>query len=89
MRALFKATAGLCLALTLWSAVALAVHHHSSANESLKCQICIAANSSTPSALSVQPRPTFAQVSEIATLPQSAAQQVLAFAVSNRPPPAV
>lgn len=89
MRPIYKAIAGLCLALTLWSAVAVATHHHSSANESRTCQICIAANSSTPSTACTQPAPIFIQISNVPALPESAPRQLLAFAVSNRPPPAV
>jgi hypothetical protein len=89
MRLLYKVTACLCLALTLWSAVALATHHHSSANESLTCRICIAANSSTPTVARAQRAPTFIRISMVLARPDSAPRQVLAFAVSNRPPPAV
>jgi len=89
MRPLYKAIAGLCLALTLWSAGALATHHHSGSNESLTCQICIAANSATPSVACSQPAPTFVQISVVLTRPDSAPRRFLAFAISNRPPPVV
>jgi hypothetical protein len=89
MRTISKAISSLCLLLTLWSAVALATHHHSSANESLTCQICIAANSTTPSVACAQPAPTFIQLSTVPVRPDSAPRQVLAFAISNRPPPVV
>ena len=89
MRSVYKLTACLCLALTLWSAVAVATHHHSSANESLTCRICIAANSTTPSVACAQPAPTFIRISTVLPRPDSAPRLVLAFAVSNRPPPVV
>jgi hypothetical protein len=89
MRSIFKVTACLCLALTLWSAGALATHHHSSANESLTCRICIAANSSTPTVACSQSAPTFIRISTVSARPDSAPRRFLSFAISNRPPPAV
>lgn len=89
MRPINKAVAGLCLALTLWSAVALVTHHHSSADESQTCQICVAATSTAPSPACAQPAPIFIQVSSVPVLTEPAPRQCLSFAVSNRPPPAV
>ncbi|MGA8763176.1 MAG: hypothetical protein WB562_09955 [Candidatus Sulfotelmatobacter sp.] len=89
MRSISKAIACLCLALTLWSAVALATHHHSSADKSLTCRICVAAHSTTPAAACSQPAPIRVQVSTVRVQVESAPRQVLAFAISNRPPPVV
>jgi hypothetical protein len=89
MRPLGKMMAYVCLALTFWSAVAVVTHHHSSANESQTCQICVAANSTAPAVTCAQPAPTFLHVSTVPVRPQSAPRQSLAFAVSNRPPPVV
>jgi hypothetical protein len=87
MRPIYRIVAGICLLLTIWSAAAVATHHHSSASDSLTCQICIAANSTTPSVAGAEPAPTFIQVSSVMPLPESAPRQQLAFAISNRPPP--
>ncbi len=42
MRSISKRIAWLSLLMTLWSALAFAMHHHSDVNESAACQVCIA-----------------------------------------------
>lgn len=89
MRSLSKSIAWLCLLLTLGSAVAFAAHHHSSADEATKCTICIAAHSASPKATSNIARAGFVLASTFRPKPVSAKQQLLTFALSVRPPPAV
>ena len=89
MRSFSKRIALLCLLLTLCSAVAMVTHHHSSANETAKCTVCVAAHSASPLAASVLPNQTFVQVLIIRSEPVSAKQRLVDFALSVRPPPAV
>jgi hypothetical protein len=89
MRSISKKVALLCLLLTVWSAVALAAHHHSSATDAAKCTVCIAAHSASPKAVSTLPKAThifaFAPVLD----PVSAKQTLIFFALRVRPPPSV
>jgi hypothetical protein len=89
LRAIFKSVACLCLALTLWSALAVAAHHHSNATEAAKCAICVAARSTTPQPASSPAKVTFSAVSIIPAEPIAAKQRLEAFALSVRPPPEV
>ena len=89
MRSILKQVALLCVALTVWSAVALAAHHHSSATESAKCTVCVAAHSAAPKAISPQTHTSFFVVFTFRVEPVSAKQRLIAFALSVRPPPAV
>ncbi len=79
----------LCLLLTLWSAVAFAVHQHSSAAEAAKCTICIAAHSASPKVTTTLPKVLFVSASTFLPEPISAKQRVIAFALWVRPPPSV
>jgi hypothetical protein len=89
MRLISKRVAWLSLLLTLWSALAFAMHHHSNADESASCQVCIAAHSATPVTASPAPKPVFRRL--VAFRPQTAVakQRLIAFALCVRPPPAV
>lgn len=89
MRSFSKKVAVLCLLLTLWSAVAFAAHHHSSAAEAAKCTVCIAAHSASPKATSAVLKATFVAVSTFRAEPVSAKQRLIAFALRVRPPPSV
>ena len=90
MQSISKRIAWLSLLLTLWSATAFAVHHHSSQEESASCQLCIAAQSASPTHASPIPKPLFRRV-VIAFRPQPSAarQRLVAFALYTRPPPVV
>lgn len=89
MRSISKRIAFVCLLLTVWSAIAFAAHQHSSATESAKCTVCVAAHSASPKAAST-PRPTtFVVVSTFRAEPVSGKQRFVAFALSVRPPPSV
>jgi hypothetical protein len=59
MRSISKKVALLCLLLTIWSAAALAAHHHSNATDAAKCTVCVAAHSASPKAVSTLPKATF------------------------------
>ena len=62
MPSISKRIAWLSLLLTLWSALAFAVHHHSSQDESTTCQVCVAAHSASPTTASPAPKPVFRRV---------------------------
>jgi hypothetical protein len=87
MRLMSRRIALLCLLLTIWSAVALVTHHHSSATESAKCTVCVAAHSAAPKATSSLKKATFSPVATVQPEPVSAKQRLLAFSLSVRPPP--
>jgi hypothetical protein len=89
VRSISKRIAMLCLLLTLWSAVAFAVHQHSSAAEAAKCTICIAAHSASPKVTTTLPKVLFVSASTFLPEPISAKQRVIAFALWVRPPPSV
>jgi hypothetical protein len=89
MKSISKRIALFCALLTLWSAVALVAHHHSSATESAKCTVCVTAHSSAPKTTSNFAPATWATVSQVRSEPVSAKQRIVAFALSVRPPPAV
>ena len=55
MRSISKRIAWLSLLLTLWSALAFAVHHHSTQDESATCQVCVAAHSASPASTPLRP----------------------------------
>jgi hypothetical protein len=89
MQSISKRIAWLSLLLTLWSALAFAVHHHSSQDESATCQVCIAAHSASPTNASPTPKPVFRRVVRYRPKPTSAKQWLVAFALYVRPPPEV
>jgi hypothetical protein len=84
-----KRIALLTLLLMLWSALAFAVHHHSSQDESSACQVCIAAHSASPASSAPAPKPVFRRVVRFGPPPVAAKQYLIAFALYVRPPPAV
>jgi hypothetical protein len=88
MRSISKRIAFICLLLTVWSAIAFVTHQHSSAAESAKCTVCVAAHSAAPRAISRPLRTTFVVVSTYLAQPVCAQQRLVAFALSVRPPPA-
>jgi len=88
MRSTSKWIVSLCLLLTLWSAVAVAVHHHSDADEAVRCTVCVAAHSAPPQLPALLPRVTFITVSTLRAEPVlSPRHRLIAFALSVRPPP--
>jgi len=89
MRPISKKVALLCLLLTLFSAVALVAHHHSSPTDALKCTVCVTAHSASPKAVSTVSSQTFISISAIRPQAVSVQQRFVAFALSVRPPPAV
>ncbi len=90
MRSISKQIAWLCIVLALSSALASALHQHSSETEAAKCTVCVAAHSTSPKAHRSLPKVEFVTVS-VSLEPQSvsAKQLLVAFALSVRPPPAV
>jgi hypothetical protein len=89
MQSISKRIAWLSLLLTLWSALAFAVHQHSSQDESANCRGCVAAHSSSPVHASPTPKPIFRRVVRHRPKPAAAKQYLVAFALYVRPPPAV
>lgn len=89
MRSISKRIACLCLLLTLWSAIAFAVHQHSNATEAAKCTVCIATHSASPKATSAPLKATFVAVSTFRAEPVAAKQCLIAFDLCVRPPPSV
>jgi hypothetical protein len=89
MQSISKKIALLCLLLTFFSAGALVAHHHSSPNDALKCTVCVTAHSASPRAVSTLSSQTFVRVSSVRLETVSAKQNLVAFALSVRPPPAV
>ena len=89
MRSLSKKIALLCLLLTVFSAVGLVTHSHSSRIEAARCAVCVAAHSAAPKAASVPE--VIAQVfsSVVALDPVSSQQRLISFALRVRPPPVV
>jgi hypothetical protein len=90
MRTISKQIAWLCIVLAFSSALAFAVHQHSSATEAAKCTVCVAAHSTSPKAPCKLPKVEFVPASA-SLVPQvvSAQQLLIAFALSVRPPPIV
>jgi hypothetical protein len=89
MRVLSKRVALFCLLLTLWSALAFATHHHSTAIEAAKCTVCLAAHSSSPQTSSTSTQEILVTVSTFRQRPVCAKQRLGVFALSVRPPPNV
>jgi hypothetical protein len=87
MRSISKRIAWFSLLLTFWSALAFAVHHHSSQDDSAACQVCIAAQSSSPTNVPLTPKPVFRRVVSSQAQPIAAKQRLIAFALCVRPPP--
>ena len=90
MRPISKQIAWLCLLLMLSSAIAFVAHQHSDEKESVRCTLCVAAHSASPTAPAVLLRATFAAISIFHPEPvASAKQRLIAFALSVRPPPEI
>ncbi len=89
VRSISKSIALLCLVLTFWSAIAVAVHQHSDATEAAKCTVCVAAHSASPQTPSTVVHTTFVAVATFRAEPVSAKQRLVAFALTVRPPPEV
>ena len=87
MQSLSKRVASLCLLLTLWSAVALVLHHHSSADEASSCQVCVSTHSTAPTSITAAPKPVFHKIFIAQKQPRSTEQRLIAFALSVRPSP--
>jgi hypothetical protein len=89
MRSISKTIAWLCLLLTISSAVAFAVHDHSSALEAAKCTVCVAAHSAALQAVAIPTPSTFVFAAVSRREPVSAKQRLISFALRVRPPPSV
>jgi hypothetical protein len=89
MRSISKKVALVCLLLTVWSVVAFAAHHHSSATDAAKCTVCVAAHSAAPKAVSILPKADHVFASAPVLDPVSAKQRLISFALRVRPPPNV
>ncbi|MGA8272441.1 MAG: hypothetical protein WB919_12845 [Candidatus Sulfotelmatobacter sp.] len=88
MQSITRRIAWLSLLLTIWSALAFAVHRHSGQDESSTCQVCVAAQSASPASASPTPKPVFRRVVAFRAREIAAKQQLVAFALYVRPPPA-
>ena len=89
MRSFSKKVALVCLLLTVWSAVGLAAHHHSSRTEAARCSVCVTAHSAAPKAVANLLQATFVLASAPVLDTVSARQRLISFALSVRPPPSV
>jgi hypothetical protein len=89
MRSVSKGAAFLCLLLTLWSAIALVTHHHSSQNEASACQVCVTAHSTVSTSITSTPKPAFHTIFELRLFPTATKQRLISFALCVRPPPVV
>ena len=88
MRPIQKTTAFFCFVLTLWTSFAFITHHHSGTINEAKCASCIAAHSASPAPATTQlSHVAFVVLSVFRTESVSAKQRLIAFAISNRPPP--
>ena len=87
MRSVAKKTAVLCLLLTLWSAVAVAAHHHSNDAESLTCSICIAARTVAIVVPAAALIPLFVQLFTLRVQLSPAQRLLPLFSFSGRAPP--
>jgi len=87
MRSISKRVAWLSLLLTLWSALAFAMHHHKDADESASCQVCMAAHSTTPVVASPTPKPVFRRSVVFQLQTAVSKQRLTAFTLYVRPPP--
>jgi hypothetical protein len=88
MRPISKQIAWLCLVLMISAAIGVVAHHHSDANESSPCTICIAAHSTAPTVPVLSPRVTFLAISTFRAEPVVCSKQrLIAFALTVRPPP--
>jgi hypothetical protein len=88
MGSISKKMAWLCLLLMLSSAIATVAHHHSDANESARCTVCVAAHSTAPTTPVLPPRVTFVAVSTLRAEPDlTPRQRLITFALLVRPPP--
>lgn len=89
MRSISKKVAVVCLLLTVWSAVALAAHHHSSATDETRCSVCVTSHSAAPKAVAPLPQAAFVAVSAPVQDTISSHQRLICSALSVRPPPGV
>jgi len=89
MRSFSKKVALVCLLLTVWSAVGLAAHHHSSRVEAARCSVCVTAHSAAPKAIATLPQAKFVYASAPVLETGSAQQHMISFALRVRPPPSV
>lgn len=89
IQSISKKIALMCVLLTLWSAIAVVTHQHSSATEAATCFTCVAAHSASPKIVANPLKATFVAVSTIKAQPVSAKQHLVTFALTVRPPPAV
>jgi hypothetical protein len=89
MRSISKKVALFCVLLTIWSAVAFAAHHHSSARDAAKCTVCVVAHSASPEADSILSKAVFVFASVSVLDPVSSKQRLISFSLRVRPPPSV
>src|SRR5882724_7612425 len=84
MRALSKKIALLCLLLTVFSAVGLVTHNHSSRIEAARCSVCVAVRSAAPKAAIKVEVTTQVFPSDVVLDPVSAQQRLISFALRVR-----
>jgi hypothetical protein len=89
MRSISKNVALVCLVLTVWSAVGLAAHHHSSRVEAARCSVCVTAHSAAPKTIAALPLATFVYAAAPVLDTASSQQRLISFALRVRPPPTV
>ncbi|HEY1660210.1 MAG TPA: hypothetical protein VGG14_17795 [Candidatus Sulfotelmatobacter sp.] len=89
MRSITRQIAWVAVALTVWSALAFAVHQHSSQDDSAVCQVCMAAHSTAPAHATPSIKPLFRRIVMIRPVASGAKQYLLGFLLYVRPPPAI
>jgi hypothetical protein len=87
VRSIVKYVVVMCLLLTLWSAMAVVVHHHANSTESAQCTVCAAAHSAAPSVTAQVLHAFFVPVRIVRAQAVSAKGRLVAFALCVRPPP--
>jgi hypothetical protein len=88
MQLVKKSVVWLCVALILSSALAVALHHHSNANDAVKCAACVAAHSACPQNVAIVSSFTLLRIISNETKVAFGKQHFLPFALFMRPPPA-
>jgi hypothetical protein len=87
VRSIVKYVVVMCLLLTLWSAMAVVVHHHGNSMESAQCMVCAAAHSASPSVAVQLLHAFFLPVRIVKVQAVSAKGRLVSFALTVRPPP--
>jgi hypothetical protein len=89
MRLWLRWPAWLCLSLVFWMAAAESTHNHPNPVKAASCSICVAAQSSSPTASSSHTQPVFATVSVLRDEEVLSKAEFDASSLGIRGPPAI